>query len=166
MITKELAAILQAKRSGVGWSAKCPAHPDRSPSLSIREGDDGRILLRCFAGCSIDSILSALGLSKRDLFAGPPPSKEQLATMRAAQEAREHSDRMERRARHDAILKAEKLQMAVNALGGKLARHPEDESLAATFHRACGLLHKAETTVDQLYTPKRRDRAQDRKTAA
>ena len=37
------------KRTGRGWQAKCPAHDDRSPSLSIREGELG-VLLHCFAG--------------------------------------------------------------------------------------------------------------------
>jgi hypothetical protein len=50
------------------WVACCPAHDDKSPSLSIRDGDDGRILFHCFAGCSIDSILGAVGLTINDLF--------------------------------------------------------------------------------------------------
>jgi P4 family phage/plasmid primase-like protien len=59
---------LQAKRSGAGWVAKCPAHEDRKPSLSIREGRDGRVLLKCFAGCGLDDVLGAAGLTKQDLF--------------------------------------------------------------------------------------------------
>lgn len=50
------------------WIAACPAHDDKSPSLSIRETDDGRILLHDFAGCDVHSVLSALGLSLSDLF--------------------------------------------------------------------------------------------------
>ncbi|MCV5231644.1 CHC2 zinc finger domain-containing protein, partial [Escherichia coli] len=38
------------------WMACCPAHPDRSPSLSIRVLDD-KILLHCFAGCDSDAVL-------------------------------------------------------------------------------------------------------------
>ncbi|OAI14217.1 hypothetical protein A1507_15555 [Methylomonas koyamae] len=49
------------------WLAKCPAHPDRSPSLAIRLADD-RILIHCFAGCSVDAVLSAVGLDMADLF--------------------------------------------------------------------------------------------------
>lgn len=56
------------KKAGSGWSARCPAHEDRQASLSIGEGRDGRVLLRCFAGCDHKSILSALGLEERDLF--------------------------------------------------------------------------------------------------
>jgi len=55
-------------KSGRGWSAKCPAHDDRNPSLSVGVGADGRALLTCHAGCSLDAIVSALGLTQRDLF--------------------------------------------------------------------------------------------------
>ena len=56
------------KRSSGGYVVKCPAHDDRSPSLSISTGRDGRVLLKCFAGCSTESVLDALGLNWRDLF--------------------------------------------------------------------------------------------------
>jgi hypothetical protein len=50
------------------WMAKCPAHADGSPSLSIKALDDGRILLHDFGGCGTDAVLSALGLAVSDLF--------------------------------------------------------------------------------------------------
>lgn len=50
------------------WMACCPAHADRSPSLSIRQADDGKILIKCFAGCPTDHVLSAVRLSYSDLF--------------------------------------------------------------------------------------------------
>jgi hypothetical protein len=49
------------------WQAHCPAHDDAKPSLSVTESD-GRILLKCFAGCPIDAVCSALGISVADLF--------------------------------------------------------------------------------------------------
>jgi hypothetical protein len=52
--------------------ALCPAHADRSPSLSLDIGDDGRALLYCFAGCATRQIMSALGLQMSDLFIRPP----------------------------------------------------------------------------------------------
>lgn len=64
---------------GGGWTACCPAHEDEVNSLSIDVGQDGRILLKCFAGCEIDAITGALDLASRDLFAltdhdtGPAP---------------------------------------------------------------------------------------------
>jgi hypothetical protein len=54
--------------SGMSRSASCPAHDDAHNSLSIGQGDDGRILLKCFAGCSFEEILEALRIEARDLF--------------------------------------------------------------------------------------------------
>jgi hypothetical protein len=55
-------------KSGGGYTAKCPAHEDDHESLSIDEGDDGRALLKCFAGCDIQAIVKGLGLTTKDLF--------------------------------------------------------------------------------------------------
>lgn len=55
------------RRSGSGHMARCPAHEDRVASLSIKGGDDGRVLLYCHAGCRIEAIVQALGLTMRDL---------------------------------------------------------------------------------------------------
>ncbi len=63
-----LAKLPDAKKSGTGWSACCPAHDDQQPSLSIAEGDDGRVLLKCHGGCSIEEICEAMGLKPTDLF--------------------------------------------------------------------------------------------------
>jgi len=53
------------------WSACCPAHDDKSPSLSVRETSEGSVLLHCFTGCSVAEVVGALGLDMSDLF--PPP---------------------------------------------------------------------------------------------
>jgi hypothetical protein len=50
-----------------GWTARCPAHEDHNSSLSI-DVRDGRILLKCFAGCDAESIVRAVGLTMADLF--------------------------------------------------------------------------------------------------
>ena len=60
-----LAAV---NKAGNGWSARCPAHEDRAPSLSVTAGDDGRALLKCHAGCSTPAVVAALGLAMRDLM--------------------------------------------------------------------------------------------------
>jgi hypothetical protein len=52
------------------WLARCPAHDDGSPSLSLRELDDGRLLLHCFGGCAVHDVVGAVGLDMQDLF--PP----------------------------------------------------------------------------------------------
>jgi hypothetical protein len=53
-----------------GYVALCPAHQDKNPSLSITERN-GRILLNCFAGCSLEAICDAVGIEVRDLFNEP-----------------------------------------------------------------------------------------------
>ena len=63
-----LAKLNGVKRSGQGYIARCPAHNDRNPSLSIGEGEDGRVLLKCHAGCALEDIISRLGMSVSDLF--------------------------------------------------------------------------------------------------
>lgn len=52
------------------FEACCPGHDDRKQSLSIRIGEDGKILLKCHAGCKLEAILDPIGLKPRDLFPG------------------------------------------------------------------------------------------------
>jgi len=71
-----LARLDKVKRTGpCTWQGCCPAHNDRGPSLSIAEKDDGRtekddgrILVHCFAGCGVHSVLAAVGMDISDLF--------------------------------------------------------------------------------------------------
>ena len=58
---------VRANRNGT-WVARCPAHDDRSPSLSITTGDDGKVLLHCFAGCGAADVVEAIGLELSSLF--------------------------------------------------------------------------------------------------
>lgn len=54
----------RVKRTRPGtWTALCPAHDDRAPSLSIRELDDGRVLIHCHAACDVQDVLAAVGLT-------------------------------------------------------------------------------------------------------
>jgi hypothetical protein len=63
-----LERLEKVKRSGAGFVACCPAHEDRTASLAIHEGDDGRVLIHCHAGCGTGEIVAAIGLQLRDLF--------------------------------------------------------------------------------------------------
>src|SRR5688500_12259879 len=67
-VERLLAKLPDAKQVGKGWSARCPAHEDRRASLSIAEGDDGRALVKCHAGCKADAICAAIGLRVLDLM--------------------------------------------------------------------------------------------------
>lgn len=64
-----LSRLPKVKQTGQDkWAACCPAHDDKSPSLSIKLLPDGKILLHCFAGCSYVDVTEALGLKPKDLF--------------------------------------------------------------------------------------------------
>jgi hypothetical protein len=79
-----LSRLPDAKRNGTGWVARCPAHDDRHPSLSIGEGENGCALICCHAGCSPEAVVQAMRLEMRDLMSAvtkdvprhppPPPS--------------------------------------------------------------------------------------------
>jgi hypothetical protein len=64
-----LQRLKKVKRTAKGWTALCPvpAHDDRDPSLSISEAG-GKILVHCFAGCTIEEVCRALGIELIDLF--------------------------------------------------------------------------------------------------
>ena len=85
MRAAEIAKALGGKRSGRGFVARCPAHRDRNPSLSISDGADGKLLLHCHRGCSFDAVIDAL---RRRGVVGhgetmPPPAYEDLQEIRA-----------------------------------------------------------------------------------
>ncbi len=73
-LEKVISRLDKVKSAGTNkWIACCPAHLDKSPSLSITETSDGVVLIKCWAGCSANDIVQAIGLQLRDLF---PGSKE------------------------------------------------------------------------------------------
>ena len=70
---KLLSRLQRVKRTGPGkWLASCPTREDKSPSLAIRELDDGTVLLHDFGGDSVEAILGAVGLTFDDLFPTQP----------------------------------------------------------------------------------------------
>ena len=60
MTAETIAKVLGGRKAGSGWIARCPAHDDRTPSLSIRDADDGKALVRCHAGCEQAQVIDAL----------------------------------------------------------------------------------------------------------
>jgi len=79
------------RQAGKGWIARCPAHGDRTASLSIATGTDGRVLLRCWPGCPALAIVHAIGLEMADLFVrrlGPMTRDQRRETSMAARLAR------------------------------------------------------------------------------
>jgi len=74
------------KQSGTGWSARCPAHADKAPSLSVGTGDDGRALVYCHAGCELSAICDALELQQANLFADSSDPTHRASSKAAPQE--------------------------------------------------------------------------------
>ena len=72
-IERLLARLEKVRANGRDrWMACCPAHGDSSPSLSIKEAEDGRVLVHCFAGCEAGDVVAAVGLTLADLFPKQP----------------------------------------------------------------------------------------------
>ena len=70
MIEALLVRLEKVTARGSGFMACCPAHDDSTPSLGVRELEDGTVLVHCFGGCSVEQVLSAVGLEFDALF--PP----------------------------------------------------------------------------------------------
>lgn len=69
-----LSRLDRVKQTGRGrWVARCPAHDDKNPSLAIRETDDGKVLVHCFAECSIYDVLFSVDMKVQDLFPDAMP---------------------------------------------------------------------------------------------
>jgi len=87
-VSEFLSRVDAVKAHGPGkWSAKCPGHKDNTPSLSIREGERA-VLVKCWAGCSLDAIVSRLDIETKDLFFDslPDPRQRREAMQRRANE--------------------------------------------------------------------------------
>jgi hypothetical protein len=107
MNAQRIGIALKGRRNGNGWLVRCPCpnhgkgRGDRSPSLSVSDGDDGRLLLRCFAGCDFADILDELkrrGLAEQSSgrqftptlrIVEPSPDVGALTIWRATVEAHE-----------------------------------------------------------------------------
>ena len=115
------------------WTARCPAHEDRGPSLSIRELDDGRVLVHCFGGCAVEQVIGAVGVDWEDLFPPRPiePAKgyrrpfDALAVLRcSAQDLFEASVMVSMAAHNPSILTAERRSTLAD-IAGRLAAAAE-----------------------------------------
>jgi len=74
-IERILSRLPDHRATADGFKARCPSHKDLNPSLSIREAESGAVLVKCFAGCSPEKVVSGLGLHMADLF----PARDESA---------------------------------------------------------------------------------------
>lgn len=68
-VTVILSRLAKVRKTTKGWTAKCPAHNDNSPSLMVSVRSDNSIGLHCFSGCQTQDVVAAIGLTLADLFA-------------------------------------------------------------------------------------------------
>lgn len=114
MTATDLLPLLDGVRTrGPGkWSARCPSHPDRSPSLALAEGERG-LLLKCWAGCHLEEITRSLGLSVKDLFfdhlVTDSSQRHEARRQRAEAQAAQQLARATEGRRLDALRRAEYL---------------------------------------------------------
>lgn len=83
MTAAQVAERLHARPVGPGsWRCRCPAHRGHSAnSLSIRQGDHGRVLIHCFGGCRTADVLAAVGLQWNDVSAADPSQTRYADTL-------------------------------------------------------------------------------------
>lgn len=90
-IDRVLESLDRVKATGnKQWTARCPAHDDKNPSLSISAKDDGQVLVKCHAGCATEAVLAAVDLRIHDLFPdspGPPVSRASSSMVRTGRKA-------------------------------------------------------------------------------
>jgi hypothetical protein len=120
MTITDLLSRLDGVRAGGHrrYVARCPAHPDRNPSLSIREGERG-ILLRCWAGCALSAITDKIRLTVSDLFYGhlsDPWERRQTILRRAKEQAVQRVACLARGRQADARRQAEYLIQSARAI--------------------------------------------------
>ena len=154
MTPPEIASLLGARKVGLErWTAKCPAHQDRSPSLSIATGRDSRVLLRCWAGCDLEAVLKAAGLRMTDLFDGPPPTPEQARGAAKMRESLETAARERRAAHGSACDRIHKLERIAGAFAAKLVHLPdgaEANAMETLFNAALDKVRAAEDREMEL----------------
>lgn len=142
-----LERLTKVKREREGqWNACCPAHDDRSPSLAVGETQDGRVLVHCHGGCSVEDVLVAVGLDMTDLY--PDTSKNYQSLMRhmsTRPKSMQHDDRvmsyatesgrrlttMEKRRARQALLKGAKSDGFVASVREEASKPLPSERLAS-----------------------------------
>jgi len=89
-----LSRLEGVKQHGSRYVARCPAHDDKSPSLSLSRGEDGRALVHCYAGCETRDVLAAVGLELRELFPDNLSQEQRQQYRRSKLEAERRFERL------------------------------------------------------------------------
>jgi hypothetical protein len=156
MTAAEFVSLVNARRVGKGkWVARCAAHPDRNPSLSIREGRKG-VMVQCMSqGCSLEAICDALGITVESLFydSGRKLTVAEQRIMRENEARRAQDALQQARIRRVALSRAAMWKEAANRLGGLLAVTPGSDRLAVLFGTALANSRACERVADAYDHP-------------
>ncbi|MGH9466033.1 MAG: hypothetical protein ACRD1Y_01640 [Terriglobales bacterium] len=142
MTARDLADRLGARPTGAGrWQGKCPAHPDRTPSLSIREGAGDRVLIRCWSGCDTSAVLAAANISWRDVCGAPTSAvdRARLAREGGRRQVAEAAERRRERKRTNLLRESDG---TLEQLARKLTLEPGGGG--ETYHALLGARRIAE----------------------
>ena len=96
MNAETIARALGGRKSGRGWSARCPAHDDSKPSLSLTDSDNGRVLIYCHAGCDQNTVISELKSTGLWTVTGRRPFRR-AQSRRTAEPSQPSQDEINRR---------------------------------------------------------------------
>jgi hypothetical protein len=100
-LNRVLGRLDAVRKTPSGFTARCPSHDDRHASLSISEGDDGRVLVHCHAGCDLDAVLQAIELVLSDLFPRMSTAGDKKTVVATYDYTDEHGTRLFQAIRYD-----------------------------------------------------------------
>ena len=148
MTTAEIARTLKARRYARGrWMGKCPAHREKTGSLSITDMGAGRTRLHCFGGCSQKSVLDSLGLTWRDLTEAKPIDREAYKAIQAERRRQEQAEKDAKVTRRLWIAQAHYWDTEIERIGKLLGSDFDSDKLARELHRA---LEKGRMAQDRI----------------
>lgn len=151
MTAEQISRMLRGRRYAKGkYMARCPAHGEKTGSLSITDMGGGNVRLHCFAGCPQKAVLGAIGLTWRDL---KPEGKIDPVIMRqiVVAEAKRKAQKEERtRLLWWARKRIEFWHRKSQVLGRSLMKWPEQDKLAREFHYALDMERRCQTIWESL----------------
>lgn len=145
MTASQFASLLHARPVGRGkWIARCVAHPDRNPSLSIAVGKRVPVVIKCMsAGCETKAILDAMGLGFSDLYEGAP-TREQYRAIEAERKRQKALEAKHKCELVRLIHQAKYWESEVIRIGKLLESDFDSVKLARQFHWALERSRSAE----------------------
>jgi len=151
MTPTEIARLLHGRRYAKGrWFAKCPAHREKTGSLSITDMGGGRTRLHCFGGCDQRSVIDALGWKWSDLTTESKIDPEIMRRYAEDEAKRKAQKETRTRLLWEARKRLEFWERRVQVLGRSLMKWPEIDSTARDFNRAIAMTRRMQSIWQNL----------------